>query len=90
MIKVKIIISDNSAPNLFCPKRNNKNENMIINKMSFGNPAFYSVLSIASIIYVNKNIVKAQPWFRGQVEVTQPSYYTLISMIKRRKVQKLV
>ena len=40
MIKVQIISSKNSAPNLFCPKKNYKNENMIINKMLFENPVF--------------------------------------------------
>ena len=40
MIKVQIVSSKNSGPNLFCPKRNCKNENMIINKISFENPVF--------------------------------------------------
>ena len=64
---------------------------MIINKISFENPVFivfYQQL-LASIIYVNKNIAKAQPEFRTQVKVNQPYYYTLISMITRREVQKL-
>ena len=40
MIKVQIVSSKNSVPNPFCPKKNYKNENMIINKMSFENPFF--------------------------------------------------
>ena len=40
MIKVQIVSSKNSTPNLFCPKKNYKNENMIINKISFENPVF--------------------------------------------------
>ena len=37
MIKVQIVSSKNSAPNL---KTNYKNENMIINKISFENSVF--------------------------------------------------
>ena len=33
---------------------------------------------LATIIYVNKNIAKAQPVFWGQVEVNQPCYYTSV------------
>ena len=40
MIKVQIVSSKNSAPNLFCPKKNYKKENMIVNKRSFENPVF--------------------------------------------------
>ena len=40
MIKVQIVSSKNSAPNLFCPNKTYKNENMIINKISFENPVF--------------------------------------------------
>ena len=40
MIKVQIVSSKNSAPNLFCPKKNYKNENMRINKISLENPVF--------------------------------------------------
>ena len=86
MIKVQIVSSKNSAPNLFCPKKNYKNESMIINKISFQNPVFIVLyqLLLASIIYVNKNIAKAQPGFPAQVKVNQPCYYTSISMITRR------
>ena len=90
MIKVQILSSKNSGPNLFCPKKNYKNENMMIKKISFENPVFivfYQWL-LASIIYVNKNIANAQPGFRGQVKVKQPCYYTSISIITRREVQK--
>ena len=45
---------------------------------------------LATIIYVHKNIAKVQPRFRGHVEENQPSYYTSVSMITRREVQKLV
>ena len=38
MIKVQILSSKNSAPNLFCPKENCKKENRIINKISCENP----------------------------------------------------
>ena len=67
---------------------------MVMNKISFENCysvfiVFYEQL-LASIIYVNKNIAKAQPRFRGQVKVNQPCYYTSISMITRREVQTLV
>ena len=40
MIKVQIVSSKNSAPNLFCPKKNYKNENRIINEISCENPVF--------------------------------------------------
>ena len=40
MIKVQILSSKNSALNIFCPKKNYKNENMIINNISFENPVF--------------------------------------------------
>ena len=58
----------------------------------FEYPVFYSVLSktLSYIIYINKNITKAQPRFRGQVEVNQPCYYTSILMITTTKSQKLV
>ena len=39
MIKLQIVSSKNSAPNLFSPKKNDKNENMIIT-ISFKNPVF--------------------------------------------------
>ena len=32
----------------------------------------------------------AQPGYRGQVKANQPCYDTLISMLLRREVQKLV
>ena len=63
-----------------------------MNKVSFENPiftVFYQKL-LATIMYINKNIAKVQPRFRGQVEVNQPCYYTSISMIIRTKAQKLV
>ena len=94
MIKAQIASSKNSGPYIFCPKENYyKNENMTINK--YNNvwiSCFYSVLSetLSYIIYINKNITKAQPRFRGQVEVNQPCYYTSILMITRTKSQKLV
>ena len=65
MIKVQIRSSKNSASNLFCPKKNYKNENMIINKLLFENLVFilfYQYL-LASIIYINKITVKVQPGF---------------------------
>ena len=41
MIKVKIASSKNSAPYLFCPKKDYyKNKNLIINKISFEYPVF--------------------------------------------------
>ena len=83
MTKVQIVSSRNSAPNLFCSKKNYKNKK---------NPVFivfYKKL-LATIIYVNKNIAKAQSRFRGQGEVNQPCYYTSVSMITGREVQKLV
>ena len=40
MIEVQIVSSKNSAPNPFCPKKNYKNENMIINQISFENSIF--------------------------------------------------
>ena len=45
---------------------------------------------LVTIIYINKNITKAQPRLQGPVEVNQPCYYTSISMITRKTVQKLV
>ena len=66
---------------------------MIINKWNIvWISCFYSVLSktFSYIIYINKNISKAEPMFRGQVEVNQPCYYTSVLMITRTKPQKLV
>ena len=63
-----------------------------MNKVSFENPiftVFYQKL-LATIMYINKNIAKVQPRFRGHVEENQPSYYISVSMITRREVQKLV
>ena len=57
--------------------------------MSFENPVFtvfYKKL-LATRIYINENIPKVQPWFRGQVKASQTRYYTLVSMITRTKIQ---
>ena len=91
MIKVQIVSSKNVAWYRFCSKKDYKNKNMIINKISFENSVitvFYQKL-LATIIYINKNITKAQARLRGQVEANQPHYYTSISMITRTKAQKL-
>ena len=39
MIQEQIVSSKNSAPNLFCPQKNYKNENKI-NQISFENSVF--------------------------------------------------
>ena len=43
---------------------------------------------LATIVYINKNIANAQPRLRGQVKVSQPHYYTSISMNTKKKKKK--
>ena len=60
--------------------------------MLFENPVFtvfYQKL-LATIIYINKNIAKAEPRLRDQVQENQPSYYTSSSIIAKTKGLKLV
>ena len=47
---------------------------------------FYKKL-LATRIYINGNIPKVQPWFRGQVKANQTRYYILVLMITRTKIQ---
>ena len=77
MNTAQIVSSRNLTRYLFCSKKGYKNENMIRNKkISFENPVFtvfYQNL-LATRIYINKNIAKAPPRLRVQVEADQPRY----------------
>ena len=71
-----------------------KNENMMKNKQNivWKYPVFtvlYQKL-LATIIYTNRNIAKAQSRLGGQAEENQPHYYIAISMITKTKVQRLL
>ena len=84
MTKVQIVSSKNSAWYLFCSKKCYKNENTIrdVNKMLFENLlfiVFYQKL-LAAIIYMNKDIAKAQPMWKEPVEANLPRYYNSDSM----------
>lgn len=59
-----------------------------MNKISFEKPVFtvFYQKPLAARIYKNKSIRQSTV----QVEANQPRYYISISMITRKKVQKLV
>ena len=93
MITVQIVISKNSVRYFFCSKKDYKNENMIRNKQNIVRKSCFDNVLSKTISYKNlykKNIAKAQPRLRGQVEANQPRYYTSVAMITTTKFQQLV
>ena len=62
------------------------------NKILLENPAFIVLYQklLATRIYIDKNIAKAQPRLRDQVERNRPGYYTSVSMNASRKIQQLI